>query len=119
MCHPNKTEALDPALQDHAPLPENPQESVSVGSCEQAELRTLSLSESLDEQLRILDENHGAWVDEDVIVSAMEALRTITGEQGYEPSRIQQDRMRAHGFRSTDETAIPLKHVRRYARRLI
>jgi hypothetical protein len=116
MLNPEKLRDLDSALQGIRFILAESQSALSLVDGFEAELHTLSLSELLDEQLRILDDIKGTWVDEDVIVAAMDALRTLTETQGYVPSESQQERLRAHGFRATDETAMPLKDVRRFAR---
>jgi hypothetical protein len=119
MLHPSKNHAISAALQDPASTSPEIPATVPMAAWVSAELHRLKLSELLEEQLRILDEIKGTWVDEGIIVSAMDAVRTITGEQGYEPSQRQQERLRAHGYCAPAETPIPLSRVRRFARRLL
>lgn len=116
MLHPSKNQAIAAALQAYASVLERPAQTFPMAHYFQAELRRLNLSDAMDEQLRILDETKGTWVDEGVTVSAMDALRTLTQDQGYLPSESQQERLRAHGFKASDESAIRAEDVRRFAR---
>lgn len=115
MLYSSKNQAIAAALQSYASVLERPAQTFPMADYFQAELRRISLSDAMDEQLLILDEAKGSWVDEGVTVSALDSLRALTQDQGYLPSENQQERLRSHGFKAS-KSAILAKDVRRFAR---
>lgn len=74
-------------------------------------------SERLDAQLLILDEGRTVWLPEGANIAAMDTVRTLL-QGGLVPTESQQERLRAHGFKRGDNTAISASEVRKFARRV-
>lgn len=74
-------------------------------------------SKCLDAQLLILDEGRTAWLPEGANVAAMDTVRTLL-QEGLVPTESQQERLRAHGFKQGDNTAISANEVRKFARKV-